>query len=125
MVINLVVNAIQVMPDGGTLTLRTRDWRDTQGAICGAWIEVQDTGPGLSVAVQEKLFRPFFTTRNDGNGLGLWISQGLVERYGGGIEATNPPQQHGALFRVRLLTEPVVPDESSASTRDGRPGQLN
>ena len=132
-VINLMINAIQAMPQGGRLTLRTRDWLDSESAAPqGAIIEVLDEGPGLSDAVKARLFTPFFTTKNDGNGLGLWISQGLVERYGGRLEAVNradmePPQggpQQGACFRVLLLTEPQIPDEARASTRDGRPGQL-
>jgi len=72
--------------------------------------------------VLERLFRPFFTTKNDGNGLGLWISQGLVERYGGHITAANRPDAKGAVFSVALLTEPQAPD--AAATRDGRPGGL-
>jgi two-component system NtrC family sensor kinase len=116
--LNLIINAIQAMPDGGRMTLRTRDWHQ-DGAACGVVIEVQDSGPGLPPPLRERLFRPFFTTKNDGNGLGLWISQGLVERYGGSIEADNA-SQGGAVFRVRLLTEPQVPQESSASTNNGR-----
>jgi two-component system, NtrC family, sensor kinase len=116
--LNLIINAIQAMPEGGRLTLRTGDWRE-HGDVCGVELEVQDTGPGLKQATRERLFRPFFTTKNDGNGLGLWISQGLVERYGGTIEADDAPAV-GALFRVRLLTEPQVPDESSASTNNGQ-----
>jgi signal transduction histidine kinase len=116
--LNLIINAIQAMPAGGRMTLRTADWvRD--GAACGVVVEVQDSGPGLPPAVRERLFRPFFTTKNDGNGLGLWISQGLVERYGGTIEAGNAPEG-GAVFRVRLLTEPQVPEESAASTNNSR-----
>ncbi len=86
--INLMTNAIQAMPDGGTLTLRTRDQSDAQGHP-GVLSEVCDTGGGLSDAIRERLFSPFFTTKNDGTGLGLWISLGLVERYGGAIRATN------------------------------------
>lgn len=104
--LNLVINAIQVMPEGGRLALRTRDWMQ-DGVPCGVVLEVADTGPGLSPQVRESLFRPFFTTKSDGNGLGLWISQGLVERYGGAIEAGNA-QGGGAVFTVRLLTEPQV-----------------
>ncbi len=87
-------------------------------------LEVQDRGPGLSPQVRERLFTPFFTTKNDGNGLGLWISQGLVERYGGRLEADNRADGPGAAFRVRLLTEPRVPEASQAGTGDGRPGRL-
>jgi len=104
--LNLIINAIQVMPEGGRLSLRTRDWVQ-DGAACGVVLEVSDTGPGLSAQVLEQLFRPFFTTKSDGNGLGLWISQGLVERYGGGIEA-GTAAGGGAVFTVRLLTEPQV-----------------
>ena len=77
--------------------------------------------PGLAPGVQARLFRPFFTTKNDGNGLGLWISLGLVERYGGGISAgSRADGQSGAVFSVRLLTEPQAP--AAVNTRDGRPG---
>ncbi|TDQ38420.1 sensor histidine kinase [Tepidicella xavieri] len=124
-IINLMINAVQAMPDKGCLTLRTLDWvGDTTGTTLGAIVEVADTGPGLSPAVLERLFSPFFTTKNDGNGLGLWISQGLVERYGGRLEADNRTDEQGAVFRLRLLTEPLVPSESQAPTGDGRPGRL-
>jgi two-component system, NtrC family, sensor kinase len=121
-IINLLINAIQAMPQGGTLRLITRNWTDEQGAH-GALLQVQDTGPGLAPGVSEQLFRPFFTTKNDGNGLGLWISQGLVERYGGSIGADNRRDGPvGAIFSVRLLTEPKAP--AATPTRDGRPALL-
>ncbi|MBT9466351.1 MAG: cache domain-containing protein [Hydrogenophaga sp.] len=113
-IINLLINAIQAMPRGGVLRLETRDCDK------GAELRVLDSGAGLSEATLERLFRPFFTTKNDGNGLGLWISQGLVERYGGSISADNRPGGMGAAFTVRLLTEPVAP--SASPTNDGRPG---
>ncbi|MBL0920002.1 MAG: cache domain-containing protein [Hydrogenophaga sp.] len=114
-IINLLINAIQAMPDGGVLRLQTRD---TDG---GAELQVIDSGSGLSAATQDRLFRPFFTTKNDGNGLGLWISQGLVERYGGQIAAANRSDgTTGAVFTVRLFTEPQAPQ--AGSTNDGRPG---
>ncbi|MDP2370585.1 cache domain-containing protein [Rhodoferax sp.] len=122
-VINLLVNAIQAMPDGGTLTLRTRNWAadGPTGAVSkGACIDVQDSGAGLSPAAMDKLFKPFFTTKNDGNGLGLWISQGLVERYGGRITAANVSDGTGACFTIWLLTEPQVPDAATGSTNNGR-----
>ena len=123
-IINLLINAIQVMPEGGTLRLATTDWCTADSALCGAELSVQDTGPGLAPAVQERLFRPFFTTKNDGNGLGLWISQGLLERYGGSITASNRSDGRGATFSVRLLTEPRAPDAARAGTDDGRPGAV-
>jgi two-component system, NtrC family, sensor kinase len=116
--LNLMINAIQAMPEGGRLVLRTRDWIQA-GTACGVVLEVQDSGPGLTPRVRERLFRPFFTTKNEGNGLGLWISQGLVERYGGSIEADNA-RETGAVFRVRLMTEPQAPEEAAGTTHDGR-----
>jgi signal transduction histidine kinase len=111
-VINLLVNAIQAMPEGGTLTLRTRDQPPTDGPP-GVTLTVQDTGPGLPPDSLERLFRPFFTTRQDGNGLGLWISQGLVERYGGTLSAHNQRPPPGAVLEVRLYTEPQMPEAGS------------
>jgi two-component system NtrC family sensor kinase len=115
-VINLLANAIQAMPEGGRLVLRTLDWQE-DGVAVGVLIEVQDSGPGLSHEVRQRLFRPFFTTRTEGNGLGLWISLGLVERYGGSIEAANA-SSGGALFRVRLRTEPQLPDAPAGHGED-------
>ena len=120
-IINLMINAIQAMPEGGVLRLETQDWADASG-VAGARLCVQDSGSGLSPVVLDRLFRPFFTTKNDGNGLGLWISQGLVERYGGHITAENRSDAEGASFCVALLTEPHAPD--AAPTGDGRPGVL-
>ena len=118
-VINLLVNAIQAMPDGGCLMLRTRDLAPDRG-LPGVTLTVEDTGPGLAPEAMERLFRPFFTTKNDGNGLGLWISQGLVERYGGQLSARNRQPPPGASFEVLLYTEPQPPRESSDSTNNGR-----
>jgi signal transduction histidine kinase len=120
-VINLMINAIQVMPEGGTLRLRTRDREDGRA---GVLLDISDTGPGLSERVKERLFRPFFTTKNDGNGLGLWISVGLVERYGGSIEGLNRRElgedSPGATFRVWLLTEPLAPQEGPTGPMEAR-----
>jgi signal transduction histidine kinase len=96
--VNLLVNAVQAMPEGGTLTLRTRDAADG-----GLEIEVADTGPGLDDAVIQELFQPFVTHKKDGTGLGLWISRNIVERYGGDLQARQRPDgQRGALFVVLL-----------------------
>jgi two-component system NtrC family sensor kinase len=112
--INLMINAIQAMPNGGHLILRTHDRTDT-AAVPGVAIEVCDTGSGLSAATQDRLFSPFFTTKNDGNGLGLWISAGLLERYGASISAVNrrdgPDQCDGAMFSIWLRCELPNPEE--------------
>ena len=95
--VNLMVNAVHAMPQGGTLLLRTRD-----SGPDAVEIEVADTGTGLSDELLAKLFQPFVTRRPDGTGLGLWISRGLVERYGGDIRAANRTDSSGAVFTVVL-----------------------
>ena len=118
-VINLLINAANAMPQGGVLTLRTRDCTlpaagQPVGAppVPGVCIEVEDSGPGISPETQARLFQPFFTTRPDGNGLGLWISLSLVERYGGDISARNALPGPGAVFAVQLRTELEVTSSS-------------
>ena len=104
MLVNLIVNALHAMPQGGTLQLATRD--AGRGTV---EIEVADTGVGLSDELLARLFQPFVTRRPDGTGLGLWISRGLVERYGGDIRAANRRDgTGGAVFTVVLRLAPAA-----------------
>ena len=107
--VNLLVNAIHAMPDGGTLTLTTADWVGPAGQP-GVRISVTDTGPGLGDELLRALFQPFVTRKKDGTGLGLWISRSIVERYGGDILAHNRPPADGpgAVMNVLLLSEPAL-----------------
>jgi two-component system, NtrC family, sensor kinase len=102
--VNLLVNAIHAMPEGGELLIRTRDLGDDRVAI-----DVADTGPGLEPALMSQLFKPFVTRKKDGTGLGLWISRSMVERYGGGLGAANR-DGGGACFTVELRVEPRSQD---------------
>jgi two-component system, NtrC family, sensor kinase len=98
--VNLIVNAIHAMPNGGRLTLRTFD-RDESGRR-GVVIEVADTGSGMATDVLQRIFDPFFTTkRRKGTGLGLSISQMLLARQGGRISVESEPGK-GTTFSVWL-----------------------
>jgi len=105
-VINLLVNAIQAMPDGGVLKIVVEDWDEADMPV-GIRVVVSDSGPGIGQADLDKLFEPFFTAKKPGgNGLGLWVSKNLVERYGGRLTATSTVGQ-GAQFAVWLRCEPL------------------
>lgn len=111
--INLIVNAVQAMPDGGTLTLSTDDWR-VDGVLKGVRVGVRDTGKGIDPADLHRVFDPFFTTKkSEGTGLGLSISHSLIKRYGGNITVESAPGQ-GAEFIVWLLIEPEYEAEARA-----------
>ncbi|RKQ61297.1 phospho-acceptor domain-containing protein [Vogesella indigofera] len=104
--INLILNAIQAMPQGGVLTLSAHDASGSDGRP-GLRLSVADNGSGIAEADMVRLFDPFFTSKHDGTGLGLWVCQGLAERSGGVIEAANQPQG-GAVFSVWLPCEPAL-----------------
>ena len=101
--LNLLLNAIQAMPDGGTLTVRASalPWargraRGAAPETGGALIEIADTGPGIPEDVLDKVFDPFFTTKASGTGLGLSICYGIAERHRGEIELLSPAGSAGA-----------------------------
>jgi signal transduction histidine kinase len=96
-VMNLTRNAIAVMPGGGELRVSAQI---RAGQVI---LEVGDTGPGLDVAAQRRLFEPFYTTSRQGTGLGLWITYTLVQRMGGSITVDSAPGK-GARFCVTLPT---------------------
>ncbi len=99
---NLTSNALQAMPDGGTLRLSTRF--DPSRREVSA--RVTDTGPGLCQATLDHLFEPFFTTRTEGTGLGLAIAREITLAHRGDLHAGNVVHGHGAVF---TLTIPAVP----------------
>ncbi|BDG10060.1 HAMP domain-containing sensor histidine kinase [Anaeromyxobacter paludicola] len=100
--LNLVLNAVDAMPEGGTLSVRTSA---TGSAI---QIEISDTGRGISPEHVEKIFLPFFTTKPKGTGLGLAICKQLVEQHGGAISVA-PNPAGGSIFRVQLPSPAPTP----------------
>jgi signal transduction histidine kinase len=108
---NLVLNALDALPNGGTITLRTaRDIEDIR-------IEVADTGAGLAPEECERLFTPYYTTKQHGTGLGLAIVQSVVTDHRGRITVESAPGR-GATFRIQLplrLAE-GLPESQQAET---------
>ena len=104
---NLVMNAAQSMPEGGTLTIQS-DW-DAQTQRVG--MRFLDTGIGIAPEDQERIFRPFVTTRPKGTGLGLPIVQKNVDNHGGAVEVDSEPGK-GTCFTVWLPLAPPLDGEN-------------
>jgi two-component system, NtrC family, sensor kinase len=106
-VLNLVVNALESMDEGGRLTIRLGQ-RDGM-----AELHFRDTGCGMTPEVLENLFEPFFTRSRTGKGtgLGLTISHRIISQHGGEIEASSPGPGRGSTFTVRLPLPPATVKE--------------
>jgi signal transduction histidine kinase len=86
--LNVLMNAIEALDEGGTIHVTTRGHDGQKGDL---EVIIADTGPGISEEVKEKIFEPFFTTRVKGTGLGLSIVRNIVESHGGSIRIESPP----------------------------------
>ncbi len=95
--LNLVLNAIDAMPDGGQLTITTRYDEDGDEVVAA----FEDGGPGIPEELLPQLFRPFFSTKSQGTGLGLFVSQNIAQEHGGRIEVESE-QGDGCTFSVHL-----------------------
>jgi signal transduction histidine kinase len=102
--VNLLVNAVQAMPDGGVLTVRTRAAEDHVVVV------VEDTGVGMSEQVKDKIFLPFFTTKSveHGTGLGLAVVHGIVTAHGGTIQVDSQIGR-GSRFELRFPASAARP----------------
>jgi signal transduction histidine kinase len=103
---NQIVNAIYAMPHHGRLTIRVRKSKHwSNGQHPGTVVSLVDTGSGISQEAMPRIFDPFFTTKQDvGNGLGLWITHGIVSRHGGDIRvrSNTRPGASGTIFTTFL-----------------------
>lgn len=110
--LNIILNAVQAMPEGGELTITTRN---TRGGVEAA---VSDTGTGIPEEGLQKIFQPFYTTKRDGTGLGLSISYGIIKEHGGEIFVESAAGK-GTLFRICL------PVHHTAENAGNRPSALS
>ena len=102
---HLVTNAIDAMPLGGRLFLRSRNTTEWKTGRTGVMLTVADTGVGMPPHIQARIFEAFFTTKGiGGTGLGLWISAEIIERHQGSlkVKTSQRPNSHGTLARVFL-----------------------
>ncbi len=107
--LNIILNAIQAMPDGGELEISTGRWvlEGTEGVE----ITIRDTGSGIPMEDIRNIFQPYFTTKEEGTGLGLAISYGIVKEHGGNIEVKSEVGQ-GTTFRI-FLPEGTPPETTT------------
>jgi signal transduction histidine kinase len=102
-IVNLITNAVQAMPDGGTLSLSLGPADNPQGPVVE--LRIADTGPGIPPEILDRIFDPFFTTKKDGTGLGLAISRRILAAHKGGIQVESFADA-GTVFTIRL---PALP----------------
>ena len=105
--LNLMLNAVNAMETGGTIVIRASASPDGDGLE----IQVEDNGPGINPDVQEKIFEPFYTTREQGTGLGLAMVRKIAENHDGGISVVSPLPETGrgtrfTLFMKNMETSP-------------------
>lgn len=125
--LNLSLNALQAMPDGGALHIHVARRSG------GAEVLIRDTGPGIDEKLSRRLFEPFATTKAGGSGLGLVLSRRIAEKHGGALLLLPPAAgQRGARFLLRLPLRPPAQPDAAAPTKtdpvadlEGEPDEPN
>lgn len=114
--VNLIFNAVDAMPDGGTLMLRTC-LAPEHSVDYAVLLEVADTGIGMNEETRRRSMEPFFSTKGErGTGLGLAMVYGIVQRHRGHIEIESAPGE-GTTVRLRFQATHAAPEQDTASTR--------
>lgn len=112
-VTNVLVNAVEASGQRGKMRIRLEMVPAEELRGAGAVIEVSDSGPGIKDDAGSKIFQPFFTTKGEqGTGLGLWVSMGIIQKHGGMIRLSNSsdPVYRGACARIFLPTKTLASD---------------
>jgi signal transduction histidine kinase len=102
---NLIQNAVEAMPQGGELTVKASPSAGSSGDFLD--VSISDTGHGITENIKEKIFIPFFTTKESGTGLGLAIVHNIVVAHGGNISVDSSDK--GTTFRIRFPQNPISP----------------
>ena len=110
--LNVVDNALQAMPSGGKLTIEARQGR-VGGGAGAVTVAFRDTGPGIAALDIDRILEPYFSTREAGMGLGLAITQRIIEEHGGRIRVESEPRV-GTVFYLDVPVEPSLAKESAA-----------
>jgi signal transduction histidine kinase len=100
-VVNLLLNALDALPRGGTIHVRVAEVENPGARGRAVEVQVRDSGPGIAPRIHERLFQPFVSSKETGLGLGLSICKQLIEAHGGTIHGDNDPEG-GAVFRFTL-----------------------
>ena len=106
--LNLMFNAIEAMPDGGAVAVKTSYDREVNSVN----IAIADTGEGIEQSLLDQIFQPFFTTKRKGSGLGLAVTRRLVEQHGGHLYVEST-QNKGTVFNISFRAQPA-PKEKTA-----------
>ena len=100
-VLNVVINALEVSPQGGRVRMYSR-LTETQLEV-----EIRDDGPGFDEESAERAFDPYYTTKNTGTGLGLSITRGIIQEHGGSISLSSTPGSGAQVLILLPLTQDV------------------
>jgi PAS domain S-box-containing protein len=121
-ILNLITNAIQAMPAGGRLNVFVRQASDWAAPGQGVAVTITDTGVGIREEDAKRLFEPFYSTKSTkGTGLGLWISKGIIQKYGGQISFRCYTHSNGAITCFRVF----IPFNSILNQSIGAPGEVS
>ena len=102
-ILNILLNSLQAMSEGGTLSISVNGEKDSKLV----YVQIKDTGPGIKPEIENAIFRPFYTTKANGTGLGLALVQSIISRHNG-LLSLEPGYGSGAIFTIGLPRQGVL-----------------